>query len=136
VVLHLQDNLAVDAAGRPVAMTGRYTAGSARILQADGDGRTPHLPPRLRVLPAAQLEDQILLSAGARPWDRDPVDFKLLSDVAEGRGRIPDSETESTGHPRHAAGQRAFDAALWDLADMRPRAGWPSLAEPGKVFGH
>ena len=26
------------------------------------------------------------LAVGARPWARDPVDFKLLSDVAEGRG--------------------------------------------------
>jgi len=139
VALHLHDNLAVDTQGRPVAMTGRYTTGQARLLPADADGRTPYLPPRTPALPAAQLEDQILLSAGARPWDRDPIDFKLLSDVAEGRGRIPDSETESSGHPRHAASRRPFDAALWNLADMSPRAGWPSLSPAvagGGAFAH
>ncbi|MFY9513430.1 MAG: hypothetical protein WAQ05_20895, partial [Rubrivivax sp.] len=96
----------------------------------DADGRSPYLPPRLRVLPAAQIEDQILRSAGARPWDRDAIDFKLLSDVAEGRGRIPDSETESSGHPRHAATRQPFDAAAWLLHDMSPRAGWGSLFAP------
>ena len=39
-----------------------------------------------------QLEAELTLAAGARPWDRDPIDFKLLSDVVEDRGRIPDSE--------------------------------------------
>ena len=89
VELHLHDNLAFDDIGRPVPMTGRYTASTARIL------------PRWRGLPAAApgaccrpngWKAKLPLAVGARPWDRDPIDFKLLSDVAEGRGRIPDSE--------------------------------------------
>ncbi|MFN7726735.1 MAG: GDSL-type esterase/lipase family protein [Rubrivivax sp.] len=126
VELHLHDNLAADRQGQPVAMTGRYTQGAARILPA----ATPYLPPRLRVLPAAQLEDQVLLAVGARPWDRDPIDFKALSDLAEDRGRIPDSETESSGHPRYKPTQQAFDPAAWDLRDMSPHAGWASLFTP------
>jgi len=123
VELHLHDNRAVDAHGQPVPLTGRYTAGSARILPA----ATPYLPPRLRVLPAEQLEDELLLAAGARPWDRDPIDFKLLSDVAEARLKLVDSETESSGLPRYAATARPFDAAQWHLSDLSPRAGWASL---------
>lgn len=126
VELHLDGNLAVDAQGQPVAQTGRYTSGAARILVAE----SPHLPPRLRWLPAGQLEAELTLSAGARPWDRDPIDFKVLSDVAEDRGRIPDSEAESSGYPagpRYAPTTRAFDPALWNLADMSPRAGWGAL---------
>lgn len=123
VELHLHDNLAVDDSGRPLPLTGRYTAGSARILPAS----TPQLPPRLRVLPAERLENELPLAVGARPWDRDPIDFKLLSDVAEGRGRIPDSETESGGHPRYAPTRQAFDARLWNLYDLSPRGGWDSL---------
>ena len=87
----------------------------------------PYLPPRLRVLSAASLEDDLLLAAGARPWDRDAIDFKLLSDVAAGRNRLIDSETASTGHPRCAATARDFDAALWNLQDMSPKAGWALL---------
>lgn len=123
VELHQHDNLAFDAIGREVPLTGRYTAGSARILPA----ATPNLPPRLRALPAQRLEGELPLAVGARPWDRDPIDYKLLSDVAEGRNRLIDSETESSGHPRHAPTRRAFDAADWNLADMSPKAGWESL---------
>jgi len=126
VELHLQGNLAQDAQGQAVAQTGRYTSGAARVLTP----ATPYLPPRLRVLPVEALEAELTLAAGARPWDRDPIDFKLLSDVAEGRGRIPDSEGESSGHPagpHYAPTSRPFDAALWNLSDMSPRAGWASL---------
>jgi lysophospholipase L1-like esterase len=123
VALHLHDNLAFDMNGGAVEMTGRYTAGSARVLPA----AMPYLPPRLRVLPASQLEDQLPLAAGARPWDRDAIDFKLLSDVAEGRAKIIDSENQSSGYPRYAPTLRPFDAAAWNLADMSPKAGWSSL---------
>ena len=127
VELHMADNLAVDATGTAVAQTGRYTTGAAQMLSAGTAERPAYLPPRLQAMPARQLEDQILLSAGARPWDRDPIDFKLLSDVAEGRGKIIDSETESSGYPRPAPTARPFDPAAWNLQDMSPRTGWASL---------
>jgi lysophospholipase L1-like esterase len=123
VELHLHDNLAVDADGQAVPLTGRYTAGAARVLPAS----TPMLPPRLQVLPAAQVEDALLMAAGARPWDRDPIDVRLLADLAEGRLRLIDDEAAVGGHPRHAATRRAFDASVWNLDDMSPRAGWASL---------
>jgi hypothetical protein len=110
-----------------VAQTGRYSAGAGRILNAD----VPYLPPRLTWLRADQLEAELTLAAGARPWDRDPIDFKLLSDVVEDRGRIPDSEVESSGYPagpRYAPTRRAFDPTQWNLADMSPRAGWGALS--------
>lgn len=127
VELHLHDNLAVDAHGVPVPMSGRYTTGPARVLPA----AVPHLPPRLRALPAAQLEQDLPPVVGARPWDRDPIDHKLLSDVAEDIGHIVDSETESSGHPQHPPTRRPFDAASWRWSDMSPIGGWASLAAPG-----
>jgi len=132
IELHLADNIAMDMNGNSVAQTGRYTSGSARMLPAGGAERPAYLPPRLTALPASQLEDHILLTAGARPWNRDPIDFKLLSDVAEGRGRIIDSETESSGYPRYPATMRAFDPAAWQLQDMSPKAGWDSLFSKSK----
>lgn len=124
VNLYLRDNLAVDANGQPLPQTGSYTASGARIVQAE----TPYLPPDLRPLAAARLENAIYASVGMRPWARDPVDFKILSDVAEGRGHIVDSEAQSSGYPAYAPTRRAFDPAAWNLADMSPRAGWDSLA--------
>ncbi len=51
----------------------------------------------------------MLENAGARPWDRDPHDVRILADVAEGRGKIIDSETEVGGYPTVPPTRRAFD---------------------------
>ncbi len=124
--LHLHDNLAQDANGLPVPLTGRYTASPARLLTAP---EPPYLPPGLVAHPASSLERHLPLAAGARPWARDPIDFKLLSDVAEGRGAIIDSEANHPmGYPRYPATHRPFDPTQWDLDTMRPRPGWESLA--------
>lgn len=123
VGLYLRDNIAVDGNGKPLPQTGSYTASGARIMKVE----PPYLPARLEPLPAAQLENAIYTSAGMRPWARDPIDFKIISDVAEGRGKIVDSEAQSSGYPAYAPTRRAFDPAEWNLEDMSPKAGWESL---------
>ncbi|HEY0065416.1 MAG TPA: hypothetical protein VGC21_25085 [Telluria sp.] len=125
VSVFMQDNIAVDDAGAPLPMTSRYTASRAAILTAV----TPYLPENLPVLKAADLETAIYMSAGMRPWMRDAVDFKILSDVAEGRGHIVDSEAESSGYPIYKASARPFNPDAWNLNDMTPKAGWASLAQ-------
>ena len=126
VELYLQDNIAVDDVGHPVAQTGVYTASQARILKAE----KPYLPADVKVYPAQELERALPLAAGARPWARDPIDFKLLSDVAEGRGQIIDSEVDNAmGYPRYPASRRPFREADWSLDDVSPKAGWASLVQ-------
>jgi len=120
----MRDNIAIDGNGAPLPLTGKYTAAHARVLPAS----TPYLPADVRPLPAAELEDAVYMSAGMRPWARDAVDFKILSDVAEGRGHVVDSEAQSSGYPNYAATRRAFNADEWNLSDMSPKAGWQSLA--------
>ncbi len=61
--------------------------------------------------------------AGARPWDRDADDIRILFDVAEGRGKIIDDEREVGGYPAAAPTRAAFVAADWDLATMEPKSG-------------
>jgi len=124
VDLFMQDNIAVDMWGNPLPMTGTYTTGPAKIVAA----KTPYLPDDIRIIPADRLEDEIYESVGARPWDRDDVDFKILSDVAEGRGEIIDSEAQNYyGYPKYKPTRQAFDPADWNLDDMSPKAGWASL---------
>ncbi len=124
VSLYLKDNIAVDVVGKPVAMTGRYTTGSAQIMMA----AAPYLPGDLKLVPANRLEDEIYEAVGARPWDRDDVDFKILSDVAEGRGEIIDQESQNYyGYPQYKATAAPFVEAEWNLDDMSPKAGWDSL---------
>jgi hypothetical protein len=45
-------------------------------------------------MPASAVQQAVLISAGARPWDRDANDVQLISDTAEGRGAIIDSQDD------------------------------------------
>jgi len=128
VQLYEQDNLALDRQGQPLPITGRYTS-SAQIVPV----REPYLPPGLTSVPPRELEKLLPLYVGSRPWARDPLDFKQLSDIAEDRGTHIDDETQNNvdGLPRRKATQRAFVEADWNLADMSPKAGWQSLFAQG-----
>jgi hypothetical protein len=117
---HGRDNIAVDRQGRPLPMFGRYTTSPARIIQVP---RAVVWPAGLDVLPANQVETHVLRFAGARPWDRDAHDIRVIFDVAEGRGEIIDSEVEVGGYPRAEPTRAPFVEAEWDLATMEPRSG-------------
>jgi hypothetical protein len=125
VQLYEQDNLALDRNGLSLPITGRYTASPAQIVPV----REAYLPPGLNWLPPRELERLLPLYVGARPWARDPLDFKQLSDIVEDRGMLIDDETQNNvdGLPRRKATQRTFVEAEWNLADMSPKAGWQSL---------
>ncbi len=117
---HGRDNIAVDRQGRPLPMLGRYTTSPARIIQVP---RPVIWPAGLPVLPANQVETHVLRNAGARPWDRDPHDIRVIFDVVEGRGEIIDNETQVGGYPRAEPVRAPFVEADWDLATMEPRSG-------------
>ena len=117
---HGRDNVAVDRQGRPLPMFGRYTTSPARIIQVP---RPVVWPAGLDVLPANQVETHVLRFAGARPWDRDAHDIRVIFDVAEGRGEIIDDEREVGGYPRVEPTRAPFVEAEWDLATMEPRSG-------------
>lgn len=114
-----KDNVAVDRLGNPLPRFGRYTTSAARIIEHE---TPPDWPDGLIALPSEEVEDFVLKQAGARPWERDEHDLRLISDVAEGRGRIIDSEKEVGGYPIAEPSRQAFDAGLWDLERMIPRA--------------
>jgi hypothetical protein len=113
-----RDNVAVDRLGLPLPMFGRYTTTAARIVE---HAAPLDWPAGLEALPAVEVETWVLKNAGARPWDRDPHDVRILADVAEGRGKIIDSEAEVGGYPTVKPTKRPFDPAQWDLATMTPR---------------
>lgn len=123
VRLYLKDNIAMDMNGAPLPQTGRYTSSDAKIIKATA----PYLPEGVTPIPASDLEKSLPFSAGMRPWARDPIDFKLLSDVVESRGLIIDTESQSSGYPQYKPTFRAFVPEDWNLEDMSPKAGWDSL---------
>ncbi|WP_417450952.1 pectate lyase family protein [Kordiimonas sp.] len=113
-----KDNIAVDRIGHPLPEVGRYTTGRARIIKAK---KPLDWPAGLKAKPAQDVEAWVLATVGARPWDRDYNDTRVLADVAEGRGTIIDSEEEVGGYPKMDVTRRAFEPSLWNLDDMTPR---------------
>lgn len=117
--LYSADNIAVDRFGVASPMAGSYTTGPTKIIEADGP---LDLPEGLKPLPASEVERYVLAGVGARAWDRDANDVRLLADVAEGRGKIIDSQREVGGYPVMGATHRPFDASLWNLETMEPKS--------------
>ena len=115
--LYLDDNLAVDRLGNALPQRGSYTTAPIRI---DVAAKAPALPFGVRLLPSREVQDAVVAEAGARPWDRDDVDRRILADTIEGRGRIIDSQDEVGGYPKHSETRQAFVPADWDLATMEP----------------
>ncbi|TYT25987.1 pectate lyase [Luteimonas viscosa] len=128
VDVHAEDNLAVDRLGRPVIeATGRYTTAPVRINEP---AAAPALPFGVRLLPSAQVQDAVIETVGATPWDRDPVDRRIVADVIEGRGTIIDSQDEVGGYPQYAPTRKPFVEADWNLGTMEPRSGTYPRGEP------
>ena len=113
-----KDNIAVDQIGEPLPMFGRYTTAPAKIIKTE---KPPLWPPGLAPMPSTQVQHYVLKNAGARIWDRDYDDVRLIADVAEGRGKIIDSQDDIHGYPVQKPTHRAFNAADWNLDDMTPR---------------
>jgi hypothetical protein len=113
VALFERDNIAVDKFGEPLPMRGLYTNAPIRILKLPA----PTIP-GLTPLPASQVQDFVVKNAGARNWDRDHEDWRVIADTIEGRGYIIDSQSEWGGYPKETPTRQAFDPSKWDLDTM------------------
>ncbi len=119
------DNLAVDRMGEPLPLLGRYTTSRAELVAI----KRPALPFGVKPLAAPDVQDAVILDAGATPWDRDLIDRRIVANTIEGRGEIIDREDEVGGYPRYAPTQRVFVESEWDLGTMTPHTP-PKRTEP------
>ena len=77
----------------------------------------------LPVLPTREVETHVLDWAGARPWDRDYDDIRVLFFIAEGRGGIINDEKDVSEYPHPKLTRAPFVEADWNLATMEPKSG-------------
>lgn len=63
----------------------------------------------LTVRPSGEVLEWVLANTGARPWDRDDVDERIISDVRSGTGRIIDSQNDVGGWPDLTPTSRPLD---------------------------
>jgi hypothetical protein len=109
--LDIRGNLALKADGSPMETTGRFGAATPLLtLQAH---RYVDRTAELR----AHMET-VLDTCGARPWERDPIDARIVDDVRNGTGRIIDSEQDVGGYPVRPETRAAFVESEWNLATM------------------
>jgi len=119
VELFAADNIATDSLGKPLPQQGTYREPKGRVISL---ASPPPLPPDLKPLPAADVVDAVLAHAGARPWERDAVDARIVEEARHGGGKVIDSEREREGYPPIATPtRRAFVDAEWNLATMQRR---------------
>jgi hypothetical protein len=125
---HARDNIAVDKFGKPLPMFGRYGETRAKLIEA----KKPVIWPNgVDVMAARDVETHVLAQAGARPWDRDADDIRVMFFVAEGRGEIIDDESEVSAYPNPKETRASFVEADWDLATMEPKSGlYPGQKAP------
>jgi pectate lyase len=120
LIYYGRDNIAVDKYGNALPMFGRYGHTRARLIESP---QPVSWPAGLEVMPPLELETHVLARAGARPWDRDDDDVRVLFFIAEGRGKIIDDEKEVSGYPSPKPTRAPFVEAQWDLETMEPRSG-------------
>ncbi len=70
---------------------------------------------------AADLVPLVLAQAGARPWSRDDVDARIITEVRENRGGRIDSQEERGGWGTLAAGRAPVDADRDGMPDAAER---------------
>lgn len=114
-----KDNIAVDQFGAALPMLGRYAQTRAQLLSQDAPVDWPE---GLQAMPAKDVETELLRYAGARPWDRDADDIRILFYIAEGRGTIINDEREVSSYPKAKMTQAAFNEGHWDMRKGIPKA--------------
>jgi pectate lyase len=115
-----KDNVAVDKHGNALPMFGRNGLTKAKLYEL---AQPPTWPAGLPVLPSVEVETHVMSRVGARPWDRDHDDNRVLFFVPEGRGQIINDEKDVSAYPKQKETRAPFVEGDWDLATMEPKAG-------------
>jgi hypothetical protein len=107
----MADNLALDRDRKPAVLLEPATI----ALQAT----RPPWPDGLEPMPPERVKEFVAKNVGARPWDRDPIDERIIRSALDGGGKIIDSEKDAGGYPERPATSAAFKPEEWDLGTMQ-----------------
>jgi len=88
--IHLHDNTYDDVKGAALPVMPGKVDKDVHLVE------TPPLwPAGLKARPASETAAWVLENVGARPWDRDPVDRRLIEEARKGAGKIINNESEA-----------------------------------------
>jgi len=75
----------------------------------------------LTILGSNNVKSSVLSSVGARPWDRDVVDKRIVEGARGKSGRIIDNEKDVGGLPVIKEVKKAFNEKEWDFKGLYNR---------------
>lgn len=110
--LFMEDNLAFDRDHQPAALVGGTGLPAQPVKPPWPEGLTP--------MPAAEVKEFVAKNCGARPWDRDPIDARIIKAALDGAGKIIDSEQDAGGYPVRPETHAPFRPGDWNLETMQP----------------
>jgi hypothetical protein len=113
--VYLSDNMALDRSGAAVALTG------GALVNLREQARAPLWPPGFVAAPAGTLLARLQREVGARPWERDEIDARIVEQAVAGTSKLIDSELDVGGYPRPGATSAPFDPDAWELDCLVPR---------------
>jgi len=117
LVIFMEDNLIFDHRGKlenpPLLLASTGLPKQCKALKV-----RPSRPEGIDLRPADEVEAYVLENAGARPWDRDETDRRIVRQLREGTNRVIDSEKDVGGYPKIRQKSRAFEPSQWDLDSM------------------
>jgi pectate lyase len=120
LVLHLRDNRAQNKSREPLPLyetqSGRGTNNGCELVN-----QPPRWPEGLQPLPVDEVKETVLAHAGARPWDRDAIDQRIIAQARNGTGRIIDSETAVGGYPKPEPTRASFHPREWNLETLEQK---------------
>jgi hypothetical protein len=116
VLVYLSDNIAKTRDGGDAVLIG---GNAALAITADA---APTWPDGFAAMPADQLADYIRANVGARPWERDAIDTRIVNQALAGEGAILNSEQDVGGYPAHEPTSAPFNPDDWDLETMTRRS--------------
>lgn len=108
----LRDNLAFDSKDQQVSLLG------GELANLREQAEPPLWPPGFRADAAKDVVARLEREVGARPWDRDAIDARIIQQAVTGTSRIIDSESVVGGYPKPSATREPFVPEQWDLGCM------------------
>lgn len=112
---YAHDNIATGKDGKPMPAQAHS---KDAVTKVDYVSAPLEIPPHFTPIKASEVPEHVLANAGARPWDRDAIDIRLLNEARTGAGKVRDSETEVGGYPTATETRKPFDPKDWNLDDM------------------
>lgn len=75
----------------------------------------PVWPSGFTAIKASKVKQKVLQQAGARPWQRDAIDQRIIQDVISKSARIINSEEDVGGYPIINTVYQPFNEEDWDM---------------------